>query len=56
MWVDISQWSTETARLRSSISANRVFNDWRAGYMAALSFLSEKRPGKIKAFFHGNER
>jgi hypothetical protein len=23
--------------------------------MAALSFLSEKLPGKIKAFFHGNE-
>jgi hypothetical protein len=23
--------------------------------MAALSFLSEKRSGKIKAFFHGNE-
>jgi hypothetical protein len=55
MWVDISQWSTETARLRSSISANRAFKDWRAGCTAVLSFLSEKRPGKIKAFFHGNE-
>jgi hypothetical protein len=23
--------------------------------MAALSFLSEKRPEKVKSFFHGNE-
>jgi hypothetical protein len=53
--VDISQWSTETVRLRSSISANRAFKDWRAGCMGALSFLSEKRR-KNKSFFSRKEK